>query len=411
MAALVEPGRHPIRVLCTVWRVPSHTEPLLPVVKALMAAGDEVLVATTEALAPIFTAIGAPVEVVLLEPGDTVLGTLTATYDSPYATAIAGILTRIGLETRTEELIAVAARFGADLVIRDDSELAGYLTAEKLGIPVVCLAGAMSNAFDTAVIAEVANTYRKYLGLAPIEPAGIYPGPVLDYLPDALSPALRTPADALRFRQPLEAEPGHVLPAAIASAGNRPVVFVAIGTAWRTWQQQGSGGGADPHQVMRTLLAALSDVDCVALVSSGGMDCTDLPHADHVTIEQFVPQKLVLQSAQLFCTHGGYNSVRESIRAGVPMLVTPFTLDQPQNAETVARLGLGAVVTDLDPTAVAELIASSLHDGALAGRARAAQRQVLALPGIETVPTALRAVIARSTGLGRHEHGYTSKVG
>jgi N-glycosyltransferase len=368
MTALVEPGRHPIRVLCTVWRVPSHTEPLLPVVKALMAAGDEVLVATTEALAPIFTAIGAPVEVVLLEPGDTVLGTLTATYDSPYATAIAGILTRIGLETRTEELIAVAERFGADLVIRDDSELAGYLTAEKLGIPVV-------------------------------------------YLPDALSPALRTPADALRFRQPLEAEPGHVLPAAIASAGNRPVVFVAIGTAWRTWQQQGSGGGADPHQVMRTLLAALSDVDCVALVSSGGMDCTDLPHADHVTIEQFVPQKLVLQSAQLFCTHGGYNSVRESIRAGVPMLVTPFTLDQPQNAETVARLGLGAVVTDLDPTAVAELIASSLHDGALAGRARAAQRQVLALPGIETVPTALRAVIARSTGLGRHEHGYTSKVG
>ena len=74
-------------------------------------------------------------------------------------------------------------------------------------------------------------------------------------------------------------------------------------------------------------------------------------HADHVSVEQFVPQKLVLQSAQLFCTHGGYNSVREAIRAGVPMLVTPFTLDQPENAVAVTLLGLGAVAADPDAAA------------------------------------------------------------
>jgi len=148
----------------------------------------------------------------------------------------------------------------------------------------------------------------------------------------------------------------------------------------------------DPFEWMRTLLAALSDVDCVTVVANGGMDCDDMDRAGHVPS---VPQKLVLPAAQLFCTHGGYNSVRESIRAGVPMLVRPTTMDQPVNAQAVARLGLGCVVSGLDGAELAARIGGALADRELAGRARAAQRRALALPGIETEPETLRAMIVR----------------
>merc|ERR1712149_11129 len=53
------------------------------------------------------------------------------------------------------------------------------------------------------------------------------------------------------------------------------------------------------------------------------------------------PQLDVLKVADVFITHGGANSMMESISAHVPMLVLPYVVDQFDNAEIVSRQGIG----------------------------------------------------------------------
>ncbi|WP_345271505.1 glycosyltransferase [Nibrella viscosa] len=64
---------------------------------------------------------------------------------------------------------------------------------------------------------------------------------------------------------------------------------------------------------------------------------------DHVHFFSRVPQLQVLQQANVFITHGGLGSVKESIYYEVPMLVYPLDphYDQPGNALKVEHHGLG----------------------------------------------------------------------
>lgn len=388
-----------MRVLCTVWSVKSHLEPLLPLVRSLLAAGDEVVVATTEGLAPVVAGTGARVETVLRDPDGSFKPGSTGrpAMGSLLKDTLAALWDTVGLKERVGQLTGLAESMQADVVVRDDSDFAGYLAGELLGLPVVCLAGAMSNTYDHGELADVVDLYRRELGLPGLADAsGLYPGPLLDYLPESVAFSGAPAADTLRFRQPRRHEPGARLPA-VAASGERPLVYAAIGTGWRTWSNWGQGvhkGGEDPYRVMTDLLAALSEVDCTAVVSSGGMETDDMPRGDNVAVHDHVPQQLVLEAAQLFCCHGGYNGIREAVRAGVPMLLRPAILDQPANAAAMSRLGLGDTVNGLDAPALAERISAALADEDMARRSRAARAAMLALPGIDTASQALRQVCA-----------------
>jgi MGT family glycosyltransferase len=59
------------------------------------------------------------------------------------------------------------------------------------------------------------------------------------------------------------------------------------------------------------------------------------------TVYEYAPQKEILEKSDLFITHGGMNSIAESIQFGVPMLVAPMSNDQPINAKQIQRLGIG----------------------------------------------------------------------
>ena len=62
---------------------------------------------------------------------------------------------------------------------------------------------------------------------------------------------------------------------------------------------------------------------------------------DNFSIHSFVPQLEVLENTDVFITHGGMNSVTESLYYGVPMVVIPFMTDQPLNAKRIEELHLG----------------------------------------------------------------------
>ena len=60
-----------------------------------------------------------------------------------------------------------------------------------------------------------------------------------------------------------------------------------------------------------------------------------------VDFYEFAPQIDLLQKCRVFITHGGMNSIREAIGAGIPLVVIPLVNDQFVNAEMVEENGFG----------------------------------------------------------------------
>ena len=70
---------------------------------------------------------------------------------------------------------------------------------------------------------------------------------------------------------------------------------------------------------------------------------SDLPGADNIRIESFVPQPEILgiPKVKCFVTQGGPHSIQEALFGGTPMLCIPFFVDQAYNSSVVERLGVG----------------------------------------------------------------------
>jgi MGT family glycosyltransferase len=96
----------------------------------------------------------------------------------------------------------------------------------------------------------------------------------------------------------------------------------------------------------------------VVLSSSMNVSPADLGHAPaNFVVQAHVPQIEVLQRATVFVTHGGMNSVNESLSHGVPMLVIPQMGEQMIIGRRVEELAAGLY---LEKTAVT---ADKLREG------------------------------------------------
>lgn len=72
------------------------------------------------------------------------------------------------------------------------------------------------------------------------------------------------------------------------------------------------------------------------------------PLLSNLTVQQEIPQRLLLQRASAMITHGGLGSLKEAICAGVPLIVLPMLYDQPFNAMRVRHYGLGTALFSED---------------------------------------------------------------
>ena len=108
----------------------------------------------------------------------------------------------------------------------------------------------------------------------------------------------------------------------------------------------------------QTGLSALADAPVRILVSAGesydALCREGVP--DNCTLMRTVPQTGVLQSAAVFITHCGMNSVNESIFHGVPMVLGPQHGEQAMVAQRACDLGLGIYVKHMTPKAIKEAV-------------------------------------------------------
>jgi zeaxanthin glucosyltransferase len=130
-------------------------------------------------------------------------------------------------------------------------------------------------------------------------------------------------------------------------ADGKVCIYCSIGTV----QPEDAGHS---KEFIRRLIASIDGQPVILLLSLASLAksfAATYAANKQVYIFDTVPQLDVLRYVGLFITHGGINSIKESIHAGVPMLVYPVKsiLDPPGNAVRVAyhRLGLrGDMVHD-----------------------------------------------------------------
>jgi MGT family glycosyltransferase len=112
-------------------------------------------------------------------------------------------------------------------------------------------------------------------------------------------------------------------------AGDGALVYVSLGSL----------GSADV-ELMDRLVAALAETPHCYVVSKGPQhELIEL--APNMTGAEFLPQPAILPKVDLVITHGGNNTVTESIHFGKPMIVLPLFWDQYDNAQRVAEVGFG----------------------------------------------------------------------
>jgi MGT family glycosyltransferase len=111
--------------------------------------------------------------------------------------------------------------------------------------------------------------------------------------------------------------------------GDGALVYVSLGSL----------GSADVD-LMNRLVGSLAETPHRYVVSKGPQhELIEL--APNMTGAEFLPQPAILAHVDLVITHGGNNTVTESIHFGKPMIVLPLFWDQYDNAQRVAECGFG----------------------------------------------------------------------
>ena len=132
----------------------------------------------------------------------------------------------------------------------------------------------------------------------------------------------------------------------------RPLIYACFGTAYNT-----------RPELFNAVAAALAEQPVDVLISTGNgiLSTAELdPMPANVTLRPFVPARQVLARASVHITHGGCNSVHESLLAGVPMVFTPQAYDQFPLAQSIELLGAG-VITDEHPHDIRDAVDLLLH--------------------------------------------------
>jgi len=129
----------------------------------------------------------------------------------------------------------------------------------------------------------------------------------------------------------------------------RPLVYIALGTIFN-----------DAEQFYKKCLAAFGSGEVQVAMSIGHQvppeRLGELP--DYIIVRAHMPQLALLKRASAFVTHGGSNSIHESLCLEIPTVVVPQSFDQFMGAIAVERAGTGIFLRgeDWQPSELAEAV-------------------------------------------------------
>jgi MGT family glycosyltransferase len=365
--------------------VHGHMNPALPLARELVRRGDDVVFLSTPEFAGRIESTGAtyrPYANAFLPE----LGTLARRMDE-----LAWLFMRTTAEVLEQELDGYRAE-KPDYLITDSVAPWGQWVGEILGVPVVT--SVTTFAFNRHVLrygvahgvrprsgriflsklrhvtraVRLMFRLRRRYGVRGPGLMGTMSGASglsIVYTSRAFQPRAETFDDRYAFVGPLlESRP---------DGGDFPwdrlqrstIVYVSLGTLFN----------AAPG-FYKDCFAAFAGMDAYVVLSVGGRVAADSlgPPPDNVLVRAHVPQLEILQRASAFVSHGGMNSVGESLFNGVPLVVIPQMSEQEIVSRRVEELGAGVV---LDRDAVTPHALRTSVERILADRTFAAQASAI----------------------------------
>ena len=348
-----------MRVLFSVQPSTGHLHPLVPAARALIEAGHDVAVVSSPSFrsdveAFGLTHIGAGLDWITSDHS-----TWTAFPPMPapgpeFAKFVVTVFADVTTRLMVPDLLTVSRDWHPDLIVRESMEYGGCIAAEILGIPHASIGGNGYSAIDShevhyfpgnrAMVADPMGRHREEFGLAP-DPNNEMPFRNLHICftpPEWDGDDAPRPANTRFLRHENATKPGSSAADWLRELSARPTVLASLGTVFN-----------NTPGVLEAIIQGLADEPVNVIVSIG-------PDEDparfgtvpaNVRLDHYVPQAELLPSCALFITHAGFNSVKESLISGVPMVAVPITADQPYCAQRCAALGVAEVISPEQRTA------------------------------------------------------------
>jgi UDP:flavonoid glycosyltransferase YjiC (YdhE family) len=372
-----------VRVLVTTMPGLAGVQAMIPLSRALDAAGHDVLFATGQRHVGLARTAGLEAVPVgpdwSLEEADKFIPGFTGRTSREGMAALAASAGR-GI---VDDLLDVAKTWQPDVVVHSHHELGGWIAAERVGVPNVPVATTV-RWLDPGLLrmmagAEVTELLDAY-GLPP-DPAFERPTRwlYLDMSPRALTGAMYgTPPTVhhIRFESDDTRGIDAPLPGWIDRLGDRPLVYVTTGTLF------------DPSGDLLSIAAqgaARLDVEVLVTARPPKEPTRQGPLPANVHVEEYVPHTLLIPRCRAVVCHGSASNVIGALAEGIPLVLVPMAADQPVTAWLCANAGVGiscattarpgeafpaADPTELTPDAVAEALQTVLTTESYAAAAR-----------------------------------------
>jgi UDP:flavonoid glycosyltransferase YjiC (YdhE family) len=380
-----------MRVLFTTPGGLGHVHPMVPLARAHLARGHDVLwAAPADGVAHVeragIRAVAAgpagltrPAEVLRRYPE---LGAL-APHDVPDA-MFAKLFGASVAPAMLADLVPVALEWRPDLVVADAAEFAGHIVAAELGVPSVTkgFGPVLPERRVARLAVEVAPLWRAR-GLEPRPYGGSYEHLYLDVYPPGFGPGQPPYVAHLQQMRPvaydgaLEAS----LPPLPEAKSGAPVVYVTMGTVFN-----------NPEPI-KVVLAALGGLN-VRVLATVGPDADPAvvgPQPAHVRVEQYVPQTAVLPHCDVVVSHAGSGTVLATLALGLPQLCLPQGADQFLNAAAVASSGAGISLNPGEAVAdgVRDAVSRLLADASFRDVAGRVSNSIASMPSPDDVAALL----------------------
>jgi MGT family glycosyltransferase len=232
---------------------------------------------------------------------------------------------------------AAAEAFAPEVMVVDQQAIAGSLVARLRGstwatsVTTSASVGNDPEAFPKVRAWQEALLMglQEEVGLEPLPKGDRSPHLVLVFSTEALVGALDAFPPHYAFVGPAFGTRPAVVDFPWDALRPEPKVLVSLGTVNA---EQGA-------RFYRAVVEGLGDQPCQVILVAPEALVGPLP--DNFIRRDYVPQVALLEHVDVVVSHGGHNTVCESIAHGVPLVVTPIKHDQPVIARQVVTAGVG----------------------------------------------------------------------
>lgn len=115
---------------------------------------------------------------------------------------------------------------------------------------------------------------------------------------------------------------------------------------------------------------------------------------DSVCVAEYAPYSALFSRSSLIVHQGGVGTTAQCLRAGKPMLIMPYSHDQPDNARRMRRLKVSRTIqkASFTPARVARKLSAMLDEPKYAQRAKIIAEHICRENGVKTACDALEAL-------------------